>query len=335
MIHWETPVWLWALAFWLPLSWLYIRHRRQQQKAWMALGDPVLLGRLGLLMDHRRQTRRFLMLGFAATALVVALANPQIGRRYERVKQRGVDLIVALDISQSMLAEDEQPNRLARAKLLVSRLLEGLEGDRFGLVLFAGNAFVQIPLTTDYGAANSILQPIGPEAIPKQGTAIGEAIRVATEAFKSQDGAFRALVIISDGEDHEGQALELAEAARKQGLRIHCVGVGGQEGAMVPEVVRGQVVGEKRDASGQVVLSRMNPAMLASLAEAGGGSFWPLEEVTTTQEAIEASLGSLTEQEFDERYITDYEDQFDWFLFLGFALLVLEAFLSTQRRQPT
>lgn len=333
MITWKHPEWFFALGLLVLIIGIFVWYRRRQRQGWAALGEEALFARLGVKLDGKIQLRRFLLLTAAMVSLILALANPQVGRRYERVKQRGVDVIIALDVSQSMLAEDEQPNRLARAKLLIERFLDRLNGDRVGLILFAGDAFVQIPLTSDYGAAASIIRPISPDVIPRQGTAIGEAIRLATDAFSSESETFRALLVISDGENHDEDMLNMAQQAREQGLRIHTIGIGSEEGSTIPEKIAGRLTGNKRDRAGNTVITKMNPAMLAAIAEQGGGNFWKLNEVSATLDQIEEALDQLTEQDFDERYITDYEDQFSWMLMLAFVFLSLEAFFSLQNKQ--
>lgn len=308
----------------IPLLWWYLRFRRRQRQVWAQLGEPSLLSRLSRPLQGRSQARRFALLLFAFVALVMALANPQIGRRYERVKQRGVDIVVALDVSQSMLAEDEQPNRLARGKLLVNRLLDRLQGDRFGLILFAGDAFVMVPLTGDYAATRSILQTVSPDLIPRQGTALGRAIELAAEAFPAEQQGFRTLIMVTDGEDHEGAVMEQAAAAREKGLRVHTVGIGSPGGATIPVFRNGEKVSEKRDRQGQIVRSTLDPQMLSAIAEAGGGRYWPLDDIRSTVDGLEDALDRMTQQDFDERFVTDYEDQFPWMLGLALVLLLLE-----------
>lgn len=335
MITWKHPEWFFALGLLVLVIGIFVWYRRRQKQGWTALGEEALFTRLGIRLDGKTQLRRFLLLTASLICLILALGNPQVGRRYERVQQRGVDVIIALDISKSMLAEDEQPNRLARAKLLIDRFLSQLNGDRIGLILFAGDAFVQIPLTSDYGAASSILRPVDTDVIPRQGTAIGEAIRLAMDAFSSESETFRALLIISDGENHDEEMLDMAQQAREKGLRIHTIGIGSEEGSSIPEKVAGRLTGNKRDRAGNTVITKMNPAMLAAIAEQGGGNYWKLNDISVTLEQISEALDQLTEQDFDERYITDYEDQFSWMLALALIFLSLEAFFSLQNRQIT
>lgn len=335
MITWKHPEWFFALGLLVLIIGIFIWNRRRQRQGWTALGEEMLFARLGIRLDGKRQLRRFLLLTTSLVCLILALANPQVGRRYERVQQRGVDIIIALDVSQSMLAEDEQPNRLARAKLLIDRFLNQLNGDRIGLILFAGDAFVQIPLTSDYGAASSILRPVSTDVIPRQGTAIGEAIRLAMDAFSSESETFRALLVISDGENHDEEMLDMAQQAREKGLRIHTIGIGSEEGSSIPEKVAGRLTGNKRDRAGNTVITKMNPAMLAAIAEQGGGTYWKLNDISVTLDQISEALDQLTEQDFDERYITDYEDQFSWMLALALIFLTLEAFFSLQYKQAS
>ena len=331
MISWKHPEWFFALGLLLLVGALYVLYRRKQIAHWRALGEPSLLRKMGVSLRARVAFRQVILLGLAFTFLILALANPRVGRRYERVKQRGVDVIIALDISLSMLASDEHPTRLARAKLLIDQFVSQANGDRVGLILFAGDAFVLVPLTGDYPALSSILTPVEPALIPRQGTAIGQAIQLGIDAFGEPSGTFRTMFVITDGEDHEGGAMEIAASARDNGLRVHTIGVGSVEGSTIMESVAGRETGTKRDRSGQEVISRMNPEMLANVAGRGGGEYRKLGEIRTALEEMNHLLDQMTEQDFDERFITDYEEQFSWPLVLALILLLVESFLTFRR----
>lgn len=331
MISWKHPEWFFALALLLIIGALYVWFRRNQRLNWEGLGEASLLKKMGLRVRSGASLRRVILAGLAFAFLILALANPRVGRRYEQVKQRGVDVIIALDISLSMLANDEQPNRLARAKLLIDQFVSEAAGDRVGVILFAGDAFVLVPLTGDYPALSSILAPVEPGLIPRQGTAIGQAIQLGIDAFGEQSGTFRTMFIISDGEDHEGGAMEVAEAARENGLRVHTIGVGSIEGSTIMETVAGRETGTKRDRSGQEVITRMNPEMLTTVASGGGGEFRKLTEIGSTLDEMNTLLDQMTEQDFDERFITDYEEQFSWPLAIALLLLLIESLLTFRR----
>ncbi len=324
MLTWQHSEWLYALALLAPGWILFGWYRRRQRQSWMALGAPQLLCRMGVSLEGNKQVRRMILMSLAFVSLILALANPQIGRRYERVKQRGVDVILALDVSESMLAEDEQPNRLSRAKLLISRFLDRLNGDRIGLIIFAGDAYVQVPLTGDYQAAESILRPVSPGMVSRQGTSLSEAIGLAQQAFAVSRNNFRALFVNSDGETHDEEALEMAVQARENGLRVHCIGLGSEQGAVIPQYLNGQITGNKRDRNGQTVVTKMNSKMLASVSEAGGGRFFRLNDIGQTLAFMDEELDQMTEVEFEERFITDYEDHFSWMLALAMIFMLME-----------
>ena len=263
--------------------------------------------------------------------LVLALANPQIGHTYEKVQRQGVDLIIALDISKSMLAEDEKPNRLKRAKQFISRLIDKLAGDRVGLVIFAGNAYLQVPMTSDYTATKTFLKTISPDLAGTQGTAIGEAIRLADESFDRTQRQFKAMLIISDGENHEGDAIEAAQNAADKGMIIHTMGIGSPKGEPIPEYRSGKKVGFKQDKQGSIVLSRLNEDMLRKVALTGSGTYMRLTQGNSELNAFLDEIASMEKQEFEEHAFTDFEDQYQWFLTIAMLLIGLEYILSERK----
>lgn len=333
MIDWKHPEWLFAWTLLLVVGIQYVWFRRRQSRYWKTVGEADLLTRMGFVLTTKHSLRHLVLSGMAMALLIMALANPRIGRRYERVQQMGVDIIIALDISNSMLASDEQPTRLARAKLLINQFLDQAKGDRVGLVVFAGDAFVLVPMTGDYQALKSMLAPVSPELIARQGTAIGKAIEIGIQTCSSSSEPFGTILILTDGEDHEGGALEMAARAREQGLRVHTIGIGSSSGTTIMEPVAGNNSRVKRDRSGQEVLTRMNPEILAGIAQQGGGEFKPLADISGTLDHIYRLLDQMTEQEFDERLITDYKEQFSWPLALAFILLVLASVGSFRKQR--
>jgi Ca-activated chloride channel family protein len=297
------------------------------------MGEGSLVAQL---MPDKPAFKHFWKFGLACLAvvfLVLALANPQIGKSYEKVKREGVDLMIAVDISQSMLAEDETPNRLDRSRQFISRLIDRLTGDRIGMILFAGNAYLQVPLTSDYAAAKTFLRTISPELAATQGTAIGEAIRLADEAFDRTERKHAVMLIISDGENHEGDAIQAAQEAQEKGMIIHTMGIGSAEGAPIPIYQGNRRVGYKQDRQGSIVYTKLNEAMLEEVATTGGGSYLKLGNGQGELNDILDELASMEQKEYEEHAYSDYEDQFQWLLLVALFFLVVEFFLSERKNR--
>lgn len=331
MIRFAHPEAFYLLGLLIPLGGLFVLFMMGRRRALARFGEDSLLARLTPSRPTYKHQIKFLLLAMSWIFLVTALANPQIGRSYEKVKREGADLMIALDISKSMLAEDQKPSRLAKAQQFISSLLDRLAGDRVGLIIFAGNAYLQVPITSDYLATKTVLKTINTDLAATQGTAIGEAIKVANEALDHDKHPFKAMLIISDGEDHEGEALTQAQQAAGQGMIIHTMGVGSTKGAPIPEYRAGRKVGNKKDRNGSIVFSRLNESMLQQVASAGEGQYFRLENGSNEVSAILSALAELEKQEFDEHTFADYEDQFQWFLAIGLFLLVVEYMLSERR----
>ncbi|MDX2286777.1 MAG: VWA domain-containing protein [Bacteroidia bacterium] len=302
----------------------------QRRRAWRRLADRGLHDRLAPLRPAQKHTWKWALVTAGLACLIIALANPQIGRKYEKAKRRGIDLMIALDISRSMDAEDVPPSRFQQARQLAVRLLERLSGDRVGLIVFAGNAYLQAPVTTDYTAIRSLLRTLSTESAPTQGTAVGEAIRTASRAFDQVQAPSRVLLLLSDGENHLGNAVEAATEARENGLIIFALGIGTPGGANIPEWSGDRRAGFKTDENGQPVLTRLDENLLQQVAAASGGRYFRIGQSDELDEVVRA-LGRLQQQEYEELQYSDYEDQFQWFLALGLLLLSLEAWMSERR----
>jgi len=264
----------------------------------------------------------------ALSALIIAIANPQIGSKLSEMKREGIDVIIALDISNSMLAEDIQPNRLERAKQTISNLIDNMQSDRIGLIVFAGDAFVQLPLTTDYAAAKLFLSIIEPDIISLQGTAIGKAIDIALSNFKTEDKVKKTIIIMSDGENHEDDAVAQASKAAEDGFTIFTVGMGTNAGAPVPEYINGRNTGYLKDNKGSVVTSRLSAEMLQKIASAGGGDFVMAGDSNSDLSGLLDKLAGMDKTEFSSKLYTDYDDKFQFAAGFAFLILLLEFFLS-------
>ncbi|MFK7970111.1 MAG: VWA domain-containing protein [Bacteroidia bacterium] len=328
LLHIENLWWLLAL---IPLAGLFAMYMWKRRQGWKRLGEAELLDRLAPERAGKRPFWKWILVTLAAAACIFALTQPQGGAKTEMLKRESSDVFIAFDISNSMMAEDLAPNRLERARLFATKLVDQLKGDRIGLIFFAGEATLYSPLTTDYNAAKLLLKTASPELASSQGTAIAEAVNLATDAFNRDPKDQKALIILSDGEDHEAAAEEAVAEAREMGVTVFTVGVGSTSGAPVPVIVRGQKR-YKRDKAGAPVLSKINEAMMRKLAEEGGGSYLRYTGGDAAVNQVLNGLSVLEKKAYESVRITEYEDYFQWFLGLGFALLVLESFWLGPRR---
>ncbi len=307
------------------LALLFRMAFRARARALEQFGESPLVQRLSASVNRKGRFWKVILALGAATLMIFALARPQFGSRVETVSSTGRDILVALDVSRSMLAEDLAPNRLERAKLEITRLIRGLDGDRIGLVAFAGNAFVQSPLTVDYGAALLFLNAMDTDMISVQGTDLGTAINVALDAFdESEARDQRVLMIVTDGEDHEGEVDAAVARAEQNGVQVHTVGVGSPDGVPIPETdANGRRTGFLRDDEGNVVTTRLEEAPLRRIAEATGGRYVPAYSGTTILQGLVDEIAQGDGSELESRQVTQFEEQFQ--LFLGFAILLLIA----------
>ncbi len=275
---------------------------------------------------------KFSLIFFAYLFLVVGLANPQIGSKIEEVKQVGIDVYVLLDVSLSMTAEDIKPSRLAKAKHDIANLIHKLRGDRIGLMIFAGQAYVQIPLTTDYGAANMMLNAVSTNSVPQQGTAIASSIEMALSSFKKNTETKKAIIVITDGEDHEGNIEKVIKEAVDKGVVIYTIGLGSPSGVPIPLYNdSGVKTGYKKDRYGKVVLTKLNESMLQTIAADGNGKYYHGSNNDDELEKIYSDLGKIEKSEFGATKITDYEDRFYYFIAAGLLLLLIEFFISERK----
>ncbi|NNE27643.1 MAG: VWA domain-containing protein [Saprospiraceae bacterium] len=260
---------------------------------------------------------------------IVAWSNPQWGTRKEKVKAQSSDVIIALDISQSMLAEDISPNRMERSKRFVSELINALRTERIGLVFFAGGAYLQMPLSSDYASAKLFVQSANPQQAGTQGTVIADAIKLSEQVFGQDNPTQKALIIISDGENHDTEAIEAAKAANSKGTFVFTLGIGSDEGAYIPVIERGKKV-YKKDNNGVIVKSILNKQLLQDIAEAGGGEFYMIDQTLSAVENLKSEIARLEKQEVEQKSFTDYNSYFQYFLLLGWILLVLEFFIPNK-----
>jgi Ca-activated chloride channel family protein len=312
---------------------LFILLLRWRKKATTLFGDAYLVNQLMTGRAFTKPILKFILVSLAFLFLVIGIAGPQIGSKLETVKRTGVDVIIALDVSNSMMAEDIKPNRLERAKQAISRLIDQLQGDRIGLIVFAGEAYVQLPITTDYGAAKLFLSSIDTDIVPTQGTAIGKALELAIESFGNSDSAKhnKAIVVITDGENHEDDAISAAKNAYKNNSTVHTIGMGSINGAPIPVFHNGQRIGFMQDRNGQTVMTKLDENALAGIAQAGGGKFIRATNSDDGLNIIMKEINSLQKNEFGSKMFTDYADQFQYFLAAALLFLIID-FLTSEKR---
>lgn len=325
------PEMLWLLFVLLPLGlFLLGRQRAAERKLAQALREGMAL-RLTAHLSRERHVWRRLLLLLAIGLVVPGLARPQRGMHYTTAVRTGIDLVIALDVSESMLAEDLRPNRLARARHEISALLDRLEGDRVALVAFAGAAFIQCPLTLDYGAARMFLDYMTPELIPEPGTSLAEALRVSRRAFGEDSDGFRAMILISDGEDHEGEIDQAIAGAREAGIRIFTVGVGSETGEPIPlRNAQGEIEGHKRSRDGQVVLTRLDARALEELAVRTGGLFVRAGTVLGLDRVL-GEIQQMERRELEAGIRVVYEERYVYFIWLALVCLLIEWYLPLRR----
>lgn len=304
-----------------------------RKRALARFGNSQLIQQLMPQISKYKHHVKFVLLVLALGFMIVGWANPQWGSKREKVKRKSVDVFVALDISNSMLAQDVRPNRLKRAQSFAEKLIESLKGDRVGCIVFAGNAYLQMPLTTDYSAARLFTRSANPNIAPTQGTAIGEAISLAMESFPDNNDQHKALVIITDGENHEEEAIEMAKEAVEKGVLIFTVGVGTKTGGPIPVDVNGRS-DFKRDKRGDIVKSALNETMMKDLASAARGDYFNLSDNGDgVIESLRARIDKIEKQEFEQRVFNEYESYFQYFIGFGLLLMMLEFSISYRQNK--
>jgi Ca-activated chloride channel homolog len=314
------------------LTALYILLHHAQKKATLKLIDSVFLDVLMPLRAPGRSHLKFILLLLALSSLIVAIARPQFGSKLEEVKREGIELIIALDVSRSMLAEDIKPNRLERAKQALVSLVNRMQDDKIGMIIFAGDAYTQLPITTDYISAKMFLADISPEMVSKQGTAIASAIELASKSFTQDSEASKAIVVISDGENHEGDAVGAAKKAAEKQIRVYTIGMGSPSGAPVPlSRSGGPQAGFLKDRNGEVVISRMDPGMLSQIAAAGKGEFFGASTSNVGLTKLYNDLNRLNKSVIETKVYSEYDDQFHYFIFFALVLLIIDFFILERK----
>jgi len=329
MFQFENIEYLYLIITIPVLMLLYYFFRIWIKRESARLSDDKLFKRLSPNYSVVRKNLKFGLLLLSILFLCIAWANPQWGSRKEKVKAKSSDVFIALDISQSMMAEDISPNRLERSKRLAQNVIRSLRGNRIGLIYFAGSAYLQMPLSSDYSAAEIFIQSANTNQAGTQGTAIADAINLALRAFEEDVDYQRALIIITDGENHDSDAMEAARQAKERGLAIFTIGVGTEEGGFVPFVDRGRE-SYKRDQSGNPIKSILNVQLLKELADNSNGEYFLIQEGNQIINDIKAEVEKIEKQEMEQRSFSEYESYFQYFLALGILLLIIEYLISNK-----
>ena len=327
MLRFEAPIYLYLLVL-VPVMaavrWVMLRSRR---KKLAKFGDTALLVQLMPGVSKARRAVKFWLLLSALAMIVVMLARPQSGAKISNEKRKGIEAVIALDISNSMRAEDVVPSRLEKSKMLIENLVDNFTNDKVGLVVFAGDAFIQLPITSDYVSAKMFMQNADPNLIASQGTNIGEAVRIASGSFTQAENIGRAIIVITDGEDHEGGAEAAAAAARKKGMNVFVLGVGSAKGSPIPDGQGGYV----KDNTGAEVLSALNENMCRQIAEAGGGGYIHVDNTNLAQEKLNVALAKLQKGDFDSVIYSEYDEQFRAVAIIVLLLLIAEVCIMESR----
>lgn len=330
MFRFEEPAYLYLLLLLPVLAVFYLYSNYRRRKAIKEFGDPELLAALMPEVSKYRPDVKFWLVCTALGLFAILLARPQFGSKLETVKRQGVEVMIALDISNSMLAQDVQPSRLAKAKRLVAQLVEKMQNDKVGMIVFAGDAFTQLPITSDYISAKMFLESIDPSLISKQGTAIGAAINLGIKSFTPQEGVGRTLIVITDGENHEGGALVAAKAAAEKGIQVNVLGVGFPEGAPIPIPGTNEY---RKDRNNEVIVTRLNEQMCQEIAKNGKGIYARVDNTNNAQKIIAKEIDKMAKSDVETQVFTEFNEQFQAVAWIILILLLAEM-LVLERKNP-
>ena len=310
-------------AFLLVLWW---KKRKQKQ-----FSDSSLFQQLSPENSIFKSVLKLIVICLGFAFLIIALVNPKMGTKLETIKRQGVDIVFALDVSKSMLAEDIAPSRLDKAKQIITKVIDNLGSDRIGIIIYAGNAYPLLPITTDHAAAKMFLQNADPDMVSSQGTAINEALERGITFFDNKEQTNRFLFVVSDGEDHQENAASIAEQAKKAGIKVYTIGIGTEDGGPIPIKENGSVISYKKDSQGEVVITKMKPEILQEIADEGNGKYINGNKTQETTKIVEDLLVKAEKSEFETKQFSDYKDQFQWFIGLGLLFLIIDVLLLEKK----
>jgi Ca-activated chloride channel family protein len=327
----EEKVWFWILLVIPVIILLFAMLQFWKYRTQKRFSNPKLLKRLSPNQSLFKSILKIIVLCLAIACFAIALVNPKIGTKLETVKRQGVDIVFAVDVSKSMLAEDVAPNRLEKSKQLVTQIINNLASDRVGIIAYAGKAFPQLPITTDYASAKMFLNNMNTDMLSSQGTAINEAIELAKTYYDNEEQTNRVLIIISDGEDHSEVASNIAEEASDEGIRIFTIGVGDVKGGRIPIKRNGVLLNYKKDNQGETVITKLNEETLKDIAEEANGAYINGNNTADVIKEIKDILNTMDKTEFESKEFADFKDQFQWFLGFGFFFFFLDIFFLERK----
>ena len=332
MFRFEHPEYLYFLIIVPVLAFISLIIGKRRKRALERFGNPELLEPLMPSASTIRPVIKFYLMLLALTAVIITLAGPQFGTKLQTVKRKGIEIIIALDVSNSMNAQDIQPSRLDRAKRAIYQLVDKLKNDKVGLVVFAGQAYTQLPITTDYPSAKMFISSINTGIVQTQGTAIGTAINKCANSFSSQEDINRAIIVITDGENHEDDAIGAAKAAVEKGIQVYTVGMGLPKGSPIP-IPGGGKSNFMKDREGNVVISKLNEAMMVEIAKAGNGEFIAANNIRKGMNDLVDHLSKLEKSEMEAKVYTDYKNQFQYIAFLAFLILLIDYIILERKNK--
>ena len=327
MFRFAHPEYLYLLFILPALLFFYIYIAKARKRAMKKYGAPELISSLMPEVSPKRILMKYLFIFLAITVVIFIIAGPQFGSKLETVKRQGIEVMVCLDVSNSMLAQDISPNRLEKAKQMLSRLTDDMDNDKIGLIVFAGDAFTQIPITADYISAKMFLPSINPAMVSTQGTAIGSAINLSMRSFTPNENSSKTIVIITDGENHEGDAVKAATAAAEKGVKVNVIGIGLPKGSPIP-ISRNDYM---KDNTGNVVITQLNETMCQEIAQAGNGLYVRADNTNTALRALQSELSKMSKSEVESQVYSEYDEQFPALAWLALIILILE-FITSERK---
>lgn len=330
-LRFERPEMMWLFALGPVMFFIFIAMTWSKNRRFDKFAEAGLLGYLVNDVSSVNSAAKYILWRLAAAFLVIALVNPQLGSKMTEAKVEGIEVMIAVDVSNSMLADDLRPDRMTLARRAIERFIGRLRGDRVGIVVFAGEAYVQLPITNDYGAAKLFLSSVKPDVVPTQGTAIGAAIEKSLASFDFSNPARKAIIVISDGENHEDDAVGASEAAAERGVVVHTIGIGSTKGSPIPDLVNGRKSGFRKDRDGSTVITRLNEDMLKSIAVAGGGTYVKASAAEVGLNTLLDEINELEKTDMGTVSYAEYEDRFQIFLVLALICMLAEAIITERK----
>lgn len=327
----EEPIYFYLLIIIPVMIVIFLMVLWWKKSAQRKFSDPDLLKLLAPNSSTFKNTLKLIILLLGISLLVISLTNPKMGTKLKTIKREGVDVVFALDVSKSMLAEDIAPNRLEKAKQIISKTIDNLGSDRVGIIVYAGNSYPLLPITTDHAAANMFLQNANPDMVSSQGTDINGALELAKTYYNNDDQTNRFLIIISDGEDHQEETKQIAQNLANEGVKIYTIGVGTERGGPIPMRINNAMIGYKKDSKGETVITKRVPAILQGIADAANGKYIDGNITTNPVKEISEIIANAEKSEFETKQFSDYKDQFQWFLAIGLLFLIVDIFLFDKK----